>query len=845
MDKRGKIVISIITLFVVLVSVSSYFVLAAEANTKSYDASTRTVTIKNADTEIAKIRLNTPLVYNVIRGKDRLVAEFTIDNYADASNVFNNMEFYDIKNNMKAFSRDFSYKYKTYYNVEVPDYETSCKANGNILINGSVEKYDCTTSQVGTHIEQRVKWIDFNDKAILPKRNITLGIFTEVLPDESVEWIPTFFGTRITEWGVWNESLNNGLTHWFEADSTNSVFRNRINSSNNGSLTGAVATSGGTPDGVGYIHFDGTNDRVDFTNQLIEVSGTKEFTLVIRVNMTTTTASMAYVVSTSTNQFFIHRNSGDNEVGFLVSGAYLPVTSGAGLTNDGSKWKEIALMRNASGIYGFIDGVQNIQSVPYASSITNGINGLGEAAGLADMAGGIYKFAIWNRSLSYSEIQSVNNSYYVPPDTTPPDTTQPIITPSEPKSSDDLQCNATLTDEKQMNLTANWTWYKNNVTYLSGTTYNITNGTNSLITTLPAVNTTEGESWMCGVKPFDGTNYGEAKNSSAITILVSIVFNVTSGEDGSQITQLDNIACNNSWNSGSISSPFEFGFLPGSYECTISKTNWYSKTINFVANVDKTTNVKLSWKYSLTIEEHTWLEAIYNCLYSGDCSLYNLLLEVNQTIGKIWENTKPTDNSVITNETITNKVVDSTHNLTINYVVNIPIKARYSLGTYLPVRIGFWFMNEANTTCYNQGDKPTGVEEPYCQPLIIETLGPMGGSVNFTVKLHPELPAGNYSIKRIIDIDPNNVWINYGQETIGSFVMLEGLSNYGISVEKTGEIMPEKEGILQSIKSGITGAITGIGQLLSGWQIVAVLAIIGGILITFIISRTIIKLKKK
>ncbi len=74
--------------------------------------------------------------------------------------------------------------------------------------------------------------------------------------------------------------------------------------------------------------------------------------------------------------------------------------------------------------------------------------------------------------------------------------------------------------------------------------------------------------------------------------------------------------------------------------------------------------------------------------------------------------------------------------------------------------------------------------------LIIETLGPMGGYVNFTVKLQPSLPAGNYSIKRIIDIDPNNVWINYGQEMIGSFTILEGLSNYGIAVEKTGENNP-------------------------------------------------------
>jgi hypothetical protein len=303
----------------------------------------------------------------------------------------------------------------------------------------------------------------------------------------------------------------------------------------------------------------------------------------------------------------------------------------------------------------------------------------------------------------------------------------------------------------------------------------------------------------------------------------------------------------------------------------------YDKIEIFNANKDKLVNIILSRKFHLTVEEHTWLEAIYNCLYSGDCSLYNLLLEVNQTVGKIWDNTKPTDENVVTTETIANKVVDSTHNLTIDYSVYIPIKAGYSLGTYLPVRIGYWFLNEANTSCYNQGDKPTGVEDPYCQPLIIETLGPMGGSVNFTVKLHPELPAGNYSIKRIIDIDPNNVWINYGQEKIGSFVMAEGLTDYGIAVEKTGEsnpnannqqtpniqetsgggssgstttIIKEKETIIkdntpedkndenvneEGTNSGITGGV--IGALLKGKGYLVILGIFIGMFILIVVSK--------
>ena len=127
----------------------------------------------------------------------------------------------------------------------------------------------------------------------------------------------------------------------------------------------------------------------------------------------------------------------------------------------------------------------------------------------------------------------------------------------------------------------------------------------------------------------------------------------------------------------------------------------------------------------------------------------------------------------------------------------------------MPVRIGYWFLNEANTTCYNQGERPEGVSDPYCQPLIVETIGPMDGTVNFTVELQPSLPAGNYSIKRIIDIDPLGVWYNYGQEVISSFTMLESLSSFGVSISVTVDSISNSES--NSDDSGSGGSSGGGG----------------------------------
>ncbi len=227
-----------------------------------------------------------------------------------------------------------------------------------------------------------------------------------------------------------------------------------------------------------------------------------------------------------------------------------------------------------------------------------------------------------------------------------------------------------------------------------------------------------------------------------------------------------------------------FAFPNGTWTCTFNRSNYYPKTQNFNADSDKVVNIVMPEAGGATFEEHTWLEAIYNCVILKQCDLYNLLLEINQSAGYTWQHVKPTDTSVVLNETFVSRNLSSISNITINYTINIPIKPGYGLGDFLPVRIGFWFLNETNGTCYSQGTLPTGVTviEPYCNPLMVQTLGPMGYNVSFRVDLRPNLPNGTYNITRIVEIDPDNVWIGYGQEGIGSVVIKEPNLNSGSDV---------------------------------------------------------------
>lgn len=160
--------------------------------------------------------------------------------------------------------------------------------------------------------------------------------------------------------------------------------------------------------------------------------------------------------------------------------------------------------------------------------------------------------------------------------------------------------------------------------------------------------TSAGDNWMCQITPNDAEEDGVTLNSSTLEVYYNITFNVMSGETGEQLTNF-NIYCNNSFSASGVNSPYETGFLPGSYECAFSKTfpiKYFNKTIIFTADNDTTINIIMSEKAYLTIEEHTWLEWLYNCWHNGDC--WDLLKNINQTTTQIWQRLTGTDRSVIT-----------------------------------------------------------------------------------------------------------------------------------------------------------------------------------------------------
>ena len=307
-----------------------------------------------------------------------------------------------------------------------------------------------------------------------------------------------------------------------------------------------------------------------------------------------------------------------------------------------------------------------------------------------------------------------------------------------------------------------------------------------------------------------------------------------SGESGAPLTNV-NIYCNNGWSESGAGSPYSHGFESGDYSCEFEKLTpqYYNKTVNFTANSDKTINIEMGLRGELTIQEHTWLEWLYDCWSNGECRqtlnsveqivtvINQTVTEINQTVNDVWDQFEQTDESVVLTEDTISSVVNSTSNLTINYTLSVPEKQDY---TFLPIRIFYWFLDETNTTCYNQANESDDAKNPYCKPLIAHTIGEINTNLSFTVDLRPSLPEGNYTIVRRIDIDPNEIWINYGHEAIGRVEVRES-----VPIPSSGLRLVQSETGMQSAvpSASITGQAAASGTASTGTNgiMVSVLAI--------------------
>ena len=207
---------------------------------------------------------------------------------------------------------------------------------------------------------------------------------------------------------------------------------------------------------------------------------------------------------------------------------------------------------------------------------------------------GVYNFYVIYNAINYSgkvidKNTSIVNITIV--DNVPPYVSYISLDPEYAVLYQDLVCSFAIKDISQLDtLGANVTWYRNNTPYSSvniSTLYNVTYNL-----TLGKGNLTVGDSWKCGVTPYDQQSVGAQVNSSSKTVVPGIP------------PQLNMIQCyrNNTTWINCTSLVFGDKFSGVRVNCTNSNATPDATTF---FNITTSTNVSSWWYYynNITIDD--------------------------------------------------------------------------------------------------------------------------------------------------------------------------------------------------------------------------------------------------
>lgn len=407
--------------FISLLFVSIFLISLVSAdwtfdNTKSYNADTKTARIENLfglGKTYAEIQLISPLNVVVPRGYQK-VAEFEIRGFADYKDFISEMDFYDLKAKNNKINRVYDLKFKTFKDVLVDDYTYDCITETQ---KDGMEVRSCEKTKTGSHYEKKETWEKLTPADIKKNENLTIGIFTEVLPYDKVDWIPTFAGVRIPEWATWTEDLNVDLVSYWkldEQDTTGTGTIIDIVGTNNGTNVGADNTTGKI--NTAYNFVDTSSDYINLPNK--QNFGTHDFSYSFWTSYDTGTDNTNGIIGAygSTPYTYFRYYSGTLQNVMDFGGGQLYTYSN--ITLSANTWYHVVGTFDRDGVARlYVNGfetnnsidISSFSAVDFKNSNRYTIGSIGNNLAGWYWKGKVDEIGVWNRTLTASEVLQLYN----------------------------------------------------------------------------------------------------------------------------------------------------------------------------------------------------------------------------------------------------------------------------------------------------------------------------------------------------------------------------------------------------------------------------------------------------
>jgi len=381
-------------------------------NVLSYEKDDRVVTFDNwfgLGATIARAELITPKVNRVIRGKDRKVMIWKVENFGNAYlNGLTDMEILNVNDKNKKVEKEFHYEYAIYEDFIVQDLEDICTQVG-MTANGSI-KTNCFSNIIGSHIETKInRWERF-DTAEIPRGNITIALVTDVKAGDRFDGIPTLFGRKITKWAVWTENLNDQIfSYWRFDEGSGTNVLDAVNDNFNITLQNSPTWQGGLINNS--IRLEAGLSQSGNTTINISIFGNNNWSIAVWANLTGITTSPSnhhILLKMGTTLDGIQGCTLDYDDGAVVwKICNLTIQTG---TVPALGMKHHVITHNATRLSWYVNGTLINSTGAATLNIGSNVFFVGrDDVNVRFWNGTVDELGIWNRTLTASEINDLYN----------------------------------------------------------------------------------------------------------------------------------------------------------------------------------------------------------------------------------------------------------------------------------------------------------------------------------------------------------------------------------------------------------------------------------------------------